>query len=118
VCDYGGYVADRRRIRVQANLGLCHYGRDDAATMVGARRDSCGWVGVCERHRGQAEGDGYVMHELAFDDRGRDDTPLRRETATPTYDEPVEPGEPDEPSVGLDILDDPYPEPAGGRPLR
>jgi len=100
---------------VQTNLGRCHYGRDDDATMVGARPDGCGWVGVCGRHRGHAERDGYVLHELVRDDRRRpDEAPLRR-LEPASYDEPHEPYEP---SVGLDILDDPYPQTAGGRPLR
>lgn len=100
---------------MQSNLGRCHYGREDNATMIGARADGPGWIGVCSRHRDDAEREGYVLHELAVVD---DCAPSKEQQPPPrpTYEEAEQPAY--EPSVGLDILDEPYPFAPEDRPVR
>jgi len=92
---------------VQTNLGRCHYGRDDDATMIGVRADGPGWVGVCSRHRDDAEREGYVLHELAVVEEDRTPSPEPRPQRSATLEPVAQPAY--EPSVGLDILDEPYP---------
>ena len=114
-------VGVRRRAEatgVQTNLGRCHYGRDDDATMIGVRADGPGWVGVCSRHRDDAEGEGYVLHELcvAEQERAPSTQSQPQSQSRATYEQVEQPAH--EPSVGLDILDEPYPLAPEDRPIR
>jgi hypothetical protein len=50
---------------MRANLGKCHWGGfEEAADLMAVDKNKVGWVSVCERHRSDAERDGYHVREL------------------------------------------------------
>ena len=61
------------------NLGPCHYGQEDAATVIATREDGTGWIAICEDHRGDAENDGFSIDEDKQPDLSDEDHPEARE---------------------------------------
>ena len=70
------------------NLGPCHYGQEDAATVIATREDGTGWIAICEEHRGDAEGDGFTIDEDKQPDLSDEEHPEAREGGRPDSEEP------------------------------
>ena len=48
---------------MHVNLGQCHYGCNDAATMTAVHPKRTGWIPVCVAHADEAEQDGYRVRQ-------------------------------------------------------
>lgn len=46
-------------VDMEVNLGPCHYGPDDEATIAASHSDGTGWIAVCDDHVDQAKKDGF-----------------------------------------------------------